>query len=172
MSVCSSRLAAVLLLAWLGAAGGGCPGTSPDAAADGGEPDRIGAAAAERPAAPAAAESAAEKTDPEAGEASCASCHEEQSRFWAYGGHADVSCEICHRVSGDHIAAKIQPELPGNERCLSCHPLVDGPDAPRLSAAEVFERHLRFVEEKHVIKVDRAKIGNRCIRCHDPHLGQ
>jgi hypothetical protein len=28
------------------------------------------------------------------------------------------------------------------------------------------------VEKKHVIRVDRKKVGNRCVHCHDPHLGQ
>jgi hypothetical protein len=83
-----------------------------------------------------------------------------------------VSCESCHGVSGDHVKAKTPPRLPGNEHCFTCHPLVDDSEAPEMAPPEVFEKHLRFVEKKHVIRVDREKVSGRCVYCHDPHLGR
>ena len=152
------RPALVLLVVLLGAVGGGCPGGPPDAVIErGGTSGKT---------------SLAGKEPQEPGEEACASCHEEESRFWSYGGHAEIACEQCHRVQGNHVEAKEKPELPDNRACLGCHPLVEGPQRGGLSEQEVLERHLEFVEKKHVVKVDRQKIGDRCIRCHDPHLGQ
>lgn len=102
----------------------------------------------------------------------CGSCHKEQAKFWAYGGHATVSCETCHSVQEDHIKMKTKPLIRGNEQCIKCHSLVEGREAEKMSEVEVLEHHLQFVEKKHVIKVNREKVKNRCVYCHDPHLGQ
>lgn len=112
------------------------------------------------------------ETDPAPEKEVCASCHEEQSKFHAYGGHSSVPCKTCHGVQGDHVEAEIKPRLPGNDQCRECHALVDITLAEKMSRKEIFEHHLRFIEKKHVIRVNREKVKNRCIHCHDPHLGQ
>jgi hypothetical protein len=114
----------------------------------------------------------ARDTEPAGGSGTCKPCHKEQSRFQAYGGHAAVSCEACHGIKEDHVAMKIKPLVRGNEQCIECHSLVEEAGAGKLSEKEVLEHHLRAVEKKHVIKVKREKVKDRCIYCHDPHLGQ
>jgi hypothetical protein len=102
----------------------------------------------------------------------CGTCHKEQVKFWSYGGHVSIPCHKCHNVRGDHEEEGVQPKLPGNRRCLECHPLVKGPQKEPKTENEVFEHHLLEIEKKHVIRVNRKKVGGRCIYCHDPHLGQ
>ena len=82
-----------------------------------------------------------------------------------------MPCKTCHEVQGDHVEAKIKPRLPGNGHCRECHPLVDGTVGEKMSEKEIFEYHLRLIEKKHVVRVNREKVKNRCIHCHDPHLG-
>lgn len=168
----------VWLLAILAAGGviGGCSrpsdgsGTAKDGSSAPREPAAETPATEKRPGGTPIPRQVAKTAKP--AKASCASCHEEENRFWAYGAHSEVSCESCHGVSGDHVEAKTPPRLPGNEHCYTCHPLVDDSEAQEIPAPEVFEKHLRFVEKKHVIRVDREKVRGRCVYCHDPHLGR
>jgi hypothetical protein len=102
----------------------------------------------------------------------CGECHEEQVKFWAYGGHSAVTCMKCHDVQDDHVSSGAEPSVRGNGQCMECHNLVKGPEAEKMSEKEVFEHHLRAVEKKHVIQVKREKVRDRCVYCHDPHLGQ
>ena len=102
----------------------------------------------------------------------CGSCHEEQTRFLAYGGHSSVSCRECHGVEGDHIKSGNKPHSRGNKQCFECHSLVEGDAEEQMTEEEVFEHHLKFLEKKHVVKVKREKVKKRCVHCHDPHLGQ
>jgi hypothetical protein len=113
----------------------------------------------------------AEKAHPEE-KKSCRSCHEEQARFQAYGSHASASCADCHRIEGNHEETGEEPFLGGDSMCLECHDLVEDADSKKLSEEEILEKHIRYVEKKHVIKVDRKKAKKRCVECHDPHLGQ
>ena len=83
-----------------------------------------------------------------------------------------MSCRKCHGVTGDHNEAGIKPDMPGNKKCLKCHSLVKGPKGEKMSEKDLLEHHIRFVEKKHVVRVNREKVKNRCIHCHDPHLGQ
>ena len=108
----------------------------------------------------------------EGNEKTCASCHEEQNRFWAYGGHASIACADCHEVKGDHVASKAKPLLGGNRQCLECHDLVEAGAKKNMTEAEVLEQHMLYLETKHVIKVKRKKTEKRCVQCHDQHLGQ
>jgi hypothetical protein len=62
--------------------------------------------------------------------------------------------------------------MPGNEHGLGCHSLVKEPAGAEITEREILEHHLRFVEEKHVLEVDRGKVKGRCVYCHEPHLGQ
>ena len=101
----------------------------------------------------------------------CEACHEEQTRFWAYGGHSEVSCGKCHEVEGNHLETETKPLVRGNEQCIECHKLVEDSVAKKMSADEILEHHLKALEKMHVIKVNREKVKNRCIYCHDPHLG-
>jgi len=49
---------------------------------------------------------------------------------------------------------------------------MDDADRREATESEILERHLRFVEKKHVIQVNREKVKGRCVYCHDPHLGR
>lgn len=105
-------------------------------------------------------------------EKTCGECHAEQVKFWGYGGHAKVPCAECHNIQDDHISSGAEPSIRGNDQCMECHDLVKSPDTKKMSASEILEHHLRVVEKKHVIQVRREKVKDRCVYCHDPHLGQ
>jgi hypothetical protein len=107
-------------------------------------------------------------TAPEKPRHACAECHAEQARFHAYGAHAEITCAQCHGCEGDHTKTETPVEMPDAAACLVCHPL----DSEEKGTDGVLERHLRWVERKHVVKVDRAKAGGGCVACHDPHLGE
>lgn len=104
----------------------------------------------------------------------CVSCHGGPTRFLRYGGHAALACEDCHGDAKGHVLQQTDPReplpLPGNGTCLECHDLEDAVEGP--PDADLLERHMRFLEEKHVIAVDRGKVAGTCVYCHDPHLGQ
>ena len=110
------------------------------------------------------------------GSDSCRECHQEEYRFWSYGEHASVACEACHGAANEHIIKNIEPrpelQLGGNEQCMVCHCRVEGRREELIPMIESFEHHLRSVEKKHVIHVDKAKIRKECVYCHDPHLAQ
>jgi len=97
------------------------------------------------------------------GSARCATCHEQETRFWRYGGHRTVACERCHGPGADHAEAEAEARpamsLGDVALCLACHPTIGS-----------FEDHLKELEREHRITLDREKSGKDCVYCHDPHL--
>ena len=113
---------------------------------------------------------------PDEASARCAACHADHHRYWSKGGHASVACEACHGPAGDHVLEEIEERpsmlLAGNEQCMSCHGRrADRTDDP-LRTIESLEKHIRDIEEHHVIKVKQARERKKCVFCHDPHLHQ
>jgi hypothetical protein len=110
------------------------------------------------------------------GSGACRECHPDQHRFWAYGKHAAVACEACHGAGAEHSLKDAEPRpklsLEGNDQCLGCHGRAAGRPEKYVSLVDGFDAHLRFIEHKHFVNVDRAKKKNLCVHCHDPHLLQ
>ncbi len=110
------------------------------------------------------------------GPPACSSCHESQCRLWAYGGHVEVECAACHGEPGRHVLEDADPrprmKTGGRELCMDCHDLAGEKDGKDLTPDERTENHMLFLEKKHVIRINRLKVGGRCIHCHDPHLGR
>lgn len=100
----------------------------------------------------------------------CASCHAVEYGLWMYGGHRPVPCRRCHGQAragtweGGCTRSPVDPALNAG-LCLSCHGGVGG--GP--TRVGDLEAHLRKIAEKHRVAVDRKRIGDRCIFCHDPH---
>jgi hypothetical protein len=94
----------------------------------------------------------------------CATCHEQEARYCAYGAHRTVRCERCHGPGARHAQPDIEPRpamsLGGPDLCMACH-------AARIGS---FEDHLRRLERVHKVTLDRDKSGKDCVYCHDPHL--
>jgi hypothetical protein len=104
----------------------------------------------------------------------CNGCHENETRFWEYGPHRVVACERCHGPGGEHVSsgADSRPKMSLGDAhlCLSCHRDSAEPSVKTVSRIRSLEDHLRSLELRHRIKLDRKKSGTGCVFCHDPHL--
>jgi len=115
----------------------------------------------------------AARTGPRDGGGLCDACHPEQVLYWRHGGHRWLGCDVCHGAPGDHVRDTIAPrprlQTKGPGHCLECHLRRPGEpaDPPRIDG---LAEHLAAVEKKHVMKVDRARVGDGCAFCHEPHL--
>ncbi|MFC1587641.1 hypothetical protein ACFL54_04960 [Planctomycetota bacterium] len=108
------------------------------------------------------------------GSAVCAKCHVEHYDLWVYGGHCDISCEVCHGAGKDHVVADIKPRpemmLPGKASlCLYCHHQTPGRAAQIISQIAGFEEHVKYIDHKHNMTTNLKKAKGRCVFCHDPH---
>ena len=104
----------------------------------------------------------------------CAPCHAEHYDLWKEGGHKLVSCVTCHGPAGNHSMKEISPRPRMKLRsrpdlCVCCHGRgrkIGSIEVPEIGG---FDDHVSFIGKKHSVSIDTAKIGGRCIFCHDPH---
>ena len=95
-----------------------------------------------------------------AGARACGDCHDDRLKALSAGGHAKVSCEVCHGPLGRHVKdgdVVAKPTIDRSPRlCGYCHRKIDGrpPKFPQV----VFEKH-----------VDGGLGPKGCLACHDPH---
>jgi hypothetical protein len=106
------------------------------------------------------AEQAAARPPLHGGALSCGDCHDDRSEKVAKGGHARVSCEVCHGPLGRHVTeGDVVGPMPVDRSvrlCATCHRKLDGRPAG----------FPQVVVEKHV----EGGLGPKgCLDCHDPH---
>jgi formate-dependent nitrite reductase cytochrome c552 subunit len=106
------------------------------------------------------AEQASARPPLHGGAIACADCHDDRSTKLAKGGHARVSCEVCHGPLGRHVKAGdvVGPMTVDRSvrLCATCHRKIDGRP----------EGFPQVVVEKHV---DGGLGPKGCLDCHDPH---
>ncbi len=110
------------------------------------------------------------------GSPACGSCHKTQHAQWSYGSHGQLECAACHGGPAGHGIrdANPRPKMSTGSRglCLECHDLGMKQSGKAMTPDELIEAHLKFLEKKHIIRIDRKRVAGRCIHCHDPHMGR
>ncbi|MDF1562728.1 MAG: cytochrome C [Deltaproteobacteria bacterium] len=97
------------------------------------------------------------------GNASCKSCHGEQSEQHDGAGHATVPCESCHAPLATHVKEKKKSADMKVERtyklCARCHQKLEA--RPKDFPQVVLKEHLEDQGE--------TLEGDVCLNCHQPH---
>ncbi len=90
-----------------------------------------------------------------AGQAECATCHEEQVKARSAGKHARVACEACHGPQARHAAdpSAVKPTLPKvADLCRRCH-----------------EKDAAKPRGFPQVEIASHSGGAECNSCHQPH---
>ena len=102
------------------------------------------------------------------GPVSCTKCHKEVAKEKAEGGHASVSCEVCHGpVSGHAKDGEKIADMPVNRSytlCAYCHQKLRA--RPESMPQVDFREHLVGEE---LIGPDEPIPENVCSVCHEVH---
>ncbi len=97
------------------------------------------------------------------GPASCAACHDEESKARDAGVHHTVSCEVCHAPLARHVKdGDVIAEMPvakTDALCLRCHLELDARPA---TFPQVQPR-------KHIEEQGGTDGPTACFDCHNPH---
>jgi hypothetical protein len=98
-----------------------------------------------------------------AGDAACATCHDDVAAAHDSGGHAAVRCELCHSVMTDHVAeSEVIAPMPiaaSLELCSRCHRALNARPGgfPQVNPRQ------------HLADMDVDLSDDVCVECHDPH---
>lgn len=88
-----------------------------------------------------------------AGQAECASCHDEEAQQVAAHGHKSLSCEACHGPGQAHSQnPEVKPQILNYSHCVRCHEA--NPSRPKW--------HKQVNSKDHYT-------GETCTACHVPH---
>jgi len=115
-----------------------------------------------------------------AGLANCSSCHDTIMMEKAIGGHATLTCEVCHgpglkhalfadRFMNDQLPDSLVLQKPAERKdCAVCHEI----NAARIKILfdtidNILVRQINSME--HNLMSKRTNKERKCITCHNPH---
>jgi predicted CXXCH cytochrome family protein len=104
----------------------------------------------------------------------CLGCHTDQRAAFNYSSHHPVvegrmSCSACHMSDGA-IHGGTSVENTANERCLSCHPALEG---PHIFEHAPVEEDCTICHAPHGAVADNLLQQNEpflCMQCHEQHF--